>query len=411
MAYSTGSKDTANATSDRRNYDLIGESIHEIWPHEAPFQVFLNKLSKEPTIDPKPTKLVHEAGWVDKVFYFAADISAETNAAVEATKGGSDNVGYLIPGMVCRVKATGGASPADVIILIQTVDNQQQIDFDTVSGTYANINDQDQVQVISTGFARGTDKATATYDTVSTEFSYTQIFKTVVDVTGTMKATELFGGSEYNRLMSDKAREHKIEIERQYVLGKISSTLVDASANTVYLSEGMLGYIEGNSTNIFTNTYANYPWDDFVDDMETWYNKGGNRSTNEKLFLAGSSVVSHFSKIGEGKLWADATVNMSIGEAAPGLKVYSINHPWGTLNVVHEPVLRGDSTNAFYKDYAIGVDMDNVFHMPLAGNGENRDTHIVYDLQTSYDKTIHQYLTESALLPINYKTHALMKFS
>lgn len=410
MSYSTGSKDTANATSNRRTYDLIGEKIHEIWPSETPFITFLSKLSKEPTVDPKPYKLSHEAGWVDKVFYAAADCSAETNLAVEKTKGGSNNVGFLIPGMVCRVKATGGTSPADVIILIQTVDSQQQIDFDTVSGTYSNIQDQDMIQVIGTGFARGTDKATATYDTVSAEYSYTQIFKTVVDVTGTMKATELFGGSEYDRLMMDKAREHKVEIERACLLNIISGTLVDASSNTVYLTQGMLGYIETNNTNIFTNEYANYPWDAFVDDMETWYNKGGNRSTNEKLYLAGASVVSHFSKIGEGKLWADATVNMSIGEAAPGLKVYSITHPWGTLNVVHEPVLRGDSSNAFYKDYAIGVDMDNVYYMPLAGNGENRDTHIVYDLQTSYDKTIHQYLTEAALLPVNYKTHALMKF-
>ncbi len=410
MAYSTGSKDTANVTSARRTFDLIGEKIHEIWPHEAPFQVFLNKLAKEPTIDPKPYKLVHEAGYVDKVF-FSGGTGAESNWAVQKTVDGSDNVGFLIPGMVLRVKSTGGSTPGDVVLLVQTVDTQQQIDCDTVSGTIGDITDNDLVQVISTGFARGTDKATATYDTVSTEFSYTQIFKTVVDVTGTMKATELFGGSEYKRLMSDKAREHKVEIERQWVLGKISGTLVDASSNTVYLSEGMLGYIETNNTNIFTNEYGNYPWDDFVDDMETWYNKGGNRSTNEKLFLSGASVVSHFSKIGEGKLWADATVNMSIGEAAPGLRVYSITHPWGILNVVHEPVLRGDATNAFYKDYAIGVDMDNVFHMPLAGNGENRDTHIVYDLQTSYDKTIHQYLTEAALLPINYKTHAMMKFS
>jgi len=410
MGYATGSKDTANVTSARRNYDLIGEKIHEIWPSETPFQVFLTKLAKEPCVDPKPTKLTHEAGWVDRVFFSGAT-GAESNWAVQLTKDGSNNVGFLIPGLVLRVKSTGGATPADVILTITAVDNQQQLDVDTVSGTITNIADNDLVQLISTGFARGTDKATATYDTVSTEYSYTQIFKTVVDVTGTMKATELFGGSEYERLMMDKAREHKRDMEAQFVLGLKSAATVDASSNVIYLSEGMLGYIETNNTNIFTNQYANYPWDSFVDDMETWYNKGGNRSTNEKLFLCGASVVSHFSKIGEGKLWADATVNMNIGEAAPGLRVYSITHPWGILNVVHEPVLRGDSTNAFYKDYAIGVDMDNVFYMPLAGNGENRDTHIVYDLQTSNDKTIHQYLTEAALLPINYKTHALFKFA
>ena len=410
MAYTAGAKDVANVTSDRRTYNLIGEDIIELWPSDTPFLVFLTKMSKEPTVDPKPTKLVHEAGWVDKVFY-SGGTGAESNWAVQKTVDGSDNVGFLIPGLVCRVRTTGGSSPADAVFVIQTVDSQQQIDVDTVSGTLTNAADNDEIQVISTAFARGTDKASATYDTVSTEYSYTQIFKTVVDVTGTLKATELFGQSEYDRLMADKMREHKVEIERAAVLNIKGANTVDASSNTIYMSEGMLGYIETNSTNIFSRNYANYPFDSFVDDMESWYNKGGNRSTNEKLFLCGASVVSFFSKIGDGGLWEKAHVSMTMNEAAPGLSVYSIRHPWGILNVVHEPVLRGDSTNSFYKDYGIGVDMQNVSYMPLQGNGENRDTHIVYDLQTTYDKTIHQYLTEAAILPTHYKTHALLKMS
>ncbi len=410
MAYTVGPKDTANVTSARRTYNLIGEEIIELWPSDTPFLVFLTKMSKEKTIDPKPTKLVHEAGWVDKVF-FSGGTGNESNWAVQATVDGSDNVGFLIPGLTLRVKSTGGSTPADVILVVGTVDTQQQIDCDTVSGTITNITDNDEVQVISTAFARGTDKASATYDVVTTEFSYTQIFKTVVDVTNTLKATELFGQSEFDRLMADKAREHKVEIERAAVMNLKGANTVDASSNTIYMSEGMIGYIETNSTNIFTRNYANYPFDDFVDDMETWYNKGGNRSTNEKLFLAGASVVSFFSKIGDGKLWDNAHVSMTMGEAAPGLRVYSVTHPWGILNIVHEPVLRGDSTNSFYKDYGIGVDMQNVHYMPLQGNGENRDTHIVYDLQTSYDKTIHEYRTEASILPTHYKTHAMFKMS
>ncbi|MGQ4895058.1 MAG: SU10 major capsid protein [Candidatus Njordarchaeia archaeon] len=413
MAYTAGSpKDTANLTADRRTYDIkLGDKIHELWkPSMVPFFTFTTKLRKIPTGDPKPTKLVHKSGWADRRFFAAGAgtwSSGEiANLAVDNGSGGA--VGFLIKNLMLRIKhAAGGNTTA----IIKNVDSQTQIDLVAVSSSPTNVANNDQIQVIGTAFARGSDKATATYDTVTTEYSYTQIFKTVVDVTGTLAATESFGGSEYERLLADKRYEHLTDIERAILFGERGATTV--GSDTVYTTYGIVPYIENNSSisTVKVPSYSSYTFDDFVDDMEDWFTKGGNQATNEKLCLAGSSVIAFFSKIGTGSLWSDAQVQIQHGETEWGVHVDTVKHPFGVLHLVHEPLFRGNSTYAFFKDYMVGVDLENVELKPLKGNGIDRDTRLVKNLQTSEDKYIDEYRTELALLPFLAETHALFKFS
>lgn len=421
MGYTSGTKDTTNvkdssSTVFRRKYAMT-EEIKELWPSETPFLTFSSNMRREPTDDPNPRKMVHRSGWVDRKFYAsgAGAWSSSANGAsidggVSVDDGAAGTVGFLVDGLVCRAKTTGG----DTVFLINNVISQNHIDAISISSSPQSIADNDQIQVIGTSFVRGADKATATYDVVDYEATATQIFKTTIDVTGTLAATGLYGGSEYDRLSADKFKEHKVDIERALLLSAYSSTgTSDASSNVYWTTYGIVTFIEDNSStsNVFTREYNSYVFDTFIDDMEAWFTSGGNRATNEKLFLAGSSVIGFFSKIADGKLWADAQINIDSNNSAFGVDVSVIKHPFGTLNLVHEPLFRGDSTNAFYKDYACGVDMANYSYRPLEGNGISRDTHLIEGLQTTYDKMIDQYLTEAAGHPTLAETHALLKMS
>jgi hypothetical protein len=421
MAYSTGTKDTSNvkdssSTVFRRKYAMTNE-IKELWPDETPFLTLSANMRREPTDDPNPRKMVHKSGWVDRRFFAAGAGSwsstangASIDGGVSVDNGAAANVGFLVAGLVCRAKTSGG----DTVFFINNVVSQKHIDAISISSSPNAIADNDQIQVIGTSFVRGADKATATYDVVDYEATATQIFKTTIDVTGTLQATGLYGGSEYDRLSADKFKEHKTDIERSLLFSAYSSTgTSDASSNVYWTTYGIVTYIEDNSTtsNVFTREYNSYNFDDFIDDMEAWFTKGGNRATNEKLFLAGSSQVAFFSKIADGKLWADAKINIDSNMSAFGVDVQQIKHPFGTLNLVHEPLFRGDSTNSFYKDYGCGVDMMNYSYRPLEGNGISRDTHLIEGLQTTYDKTIDQYLTEVAGHPTLAETHALLKMA
>jgi hypothetical protein len=421
MGYSTGTKDTTNVADSsasvfRRKYAMTDE-IRELWPDETPFLTFSSNMRREPTDDPNPRKMVHRSGWVDRKFYAAgagawssAANGASVDGGVSVDNGAAANVGFLVAGLTCRAKTTGG----DTVFLINNVVSQKHIDAISISASPNAIADNDEIQVIGTSFIRGADKATATYDVVDYEATATQIFKTTIDVTGTLAATGLYGGSEYDRLSADKFKEHKTDIERSLLFSAYSSTgTADASSNVYWTTYGIVTFIEDNSStsNVFTRSYNSYVFDEFIDDMEDWFTKGGNRATNEKLFLVGSSVLGFFSKIADGKMWADAQINIDSGMSAYGVNVMSVKHPFGTLNLVHEPLFRGDSTNAFYKDYAAGVDMMNYSYRPLEGNGISRDTHLIEGLQTTYDKVIDQYLTEAAGHPTLAETHALFKFA
>ena len=420
MAYTAGSsKDAGNLIANRRTHSRIGEGLAELYPSEKPFLTFLTKMSKLPTSDPEPIKFYHVSGWADRRFYAGGagtwSSGSVDNVAVELTKGGSDDVGYLVENLVVRIKHIGGGD--DDIAIIDTVDSQQQIDLTGISGTLTNIADGDMIQVIGTAFARGSDKASPTYDTVSTEQTYTQIFKTLVDVTNTLRATESFAvQDEYKRLLQDKMKEHAVDVERALLFGEVgaASGATTVNSNSVYSFAGIVTWIETNSSSstIHTPSLASYTYDDFIDDMEEYYTQAGDKGTDEKLCLAGSSVIGFFSKVGSNKMWADFTVNVEHGSMF-GIDVTRVNHPFGTLNLVHEPLFRGSyaSNEEFYRRYMVCVDLQNAFYRPLQGNGVDRDTFVEYDLPSTEDKVMDQIVTEAAGHWVLPQSHALFKFS
>ena len=72
-----------------------------------------------------------------------------------------------------------------------------------------------------------------------------------------------------------------------------------------------------------------------------------------------------------------------------------------------EPFLRGP-----YENYACAVDLSNVAYRPLVGNGQNRDTVIMTNVQANdSDSRQDMVLTEAGLEISLPETHAIMKFS
>ena len=90
-----------------------------------------------------------------------------------------------------------------------------------------------------------------------------------------------------------------------------------------------------------------------------------------------------------------------------GHKVTQISTIYGDLNMVAEPLLRGP-----YEDYAVMIDLKNVNYRPLVGNGVNRDTHIVTNIQNNdVDGRQDQILTEAGLEISLPETHCVLKWS
>ena len=141
--------------------------------------------------------------------------------------------------------------------------------------------------------------------------------------------------------------------------------------------------------------------------------RGGNKS---KLGLASRPVISYFNKMAG---FADASTALGSGDnyrynfnasqrdGAFGHSIMQVNTVHGDLSLISEPMFRGIASG-----YLALVDLDHVAYRPLVGNGLNRDTHIITNVQQAdEDLRKDMILTEAGLEITIPETHALYSFT
>ena len=90
-----------------------------------------------------------------------------------------------------------------------------------------------------------------------------------------------------------------------------------------------------------------------------------------------------------------------------GHTVMKINTVFGSLHVVQEPLFRGANSGKMAL-----IDLKNVAYRPLVGNGKNRDTHIMTNVQANdVDGRKDMILTEAGLEISLPETHGIITFT
>jgi hypothetical protein len=129
-------------------------------------------------------------------------------------------------------------------------------------------------------------------------------------------------------------------------------------------------------------------------------------------------VISFFNKVG-GDAFVNATIvngtstavndvsnlryNLENRDGSFGHKIMQLNTVHGDLSIVREPLFRGMSAG-----FLLLADMKQLSYRPLVGNGLNRDTHIITNVQQAdEDLRKDMILTESGLEITIPETHAL----
>jgi len=470
MAVTSGVKSsydiTAAATSagvgqapDRRRLYDFSDRVAELAPEESPFFVYLSKVAKVPTDDPVFRFLENRSkiDWTTRSFKLAAavnggaavsagssySITADADGATGGTSSGGASVDFLVKGMVFSVNTVSGASGyTQALIRVDSapVDAGTSTTFtgkvvalsgsSTASKTLA---DDDNCQVIGTSFQEGTGSPDAWSSEIEDDYGYTQIFKTAAEMSNTAIATRYRGyANEWERIWALKLREHKVDIERAMLFGQ------RARISSIQYTEGIVGHILKNATVNTGNTALSYSsgapyfrsvaeaeltYDRLLSDLEVMFDpaRGG---ASDKLVLAGLPVISFFNKLGSDSflsaslahnahaaLSASATqpnqsphrMNISERAGAFGHKVMTIETIHGTLHLVKEPLFRGTSS-----DLMAMIDMSKVSYRPLVGNGLNRDTAILTNVQNAdEDLRKDMILTEAGLEVTLPEAHAL----
>jgi len=432
---------------NRRLFDF-GERVAELAPEQSPFFVYLSKVAKKPTPDPVFKFLEQRHQWQRRNFDVKTAISAYDPAtgtplaAVQKTmvidvkydKYGSevsnpiraefivsngeqlvetpatDNGGDTVQ-VVWRISASDNSNSNHNTLTVKPVAIDGSSDLSDWPSTIA-VAENAQGMVIGTSFGEGTGAPDGWRDELSDREGYCQIFKTAIDLfSGTSLSTSYRGYSdEYRRVWREKLMEHKMDIEHAMLFGVGKAD--EAGAGPKRSTHGIIPYVKANGGKYKATTAVAADYDWFMTYMEEFFapEKG---NSGDKLVLASRPVISWMNKLGD-----DSFLNNSGGASSYSLDIASvpgsfghnvtkINTVFGNLHIVQEPLLRGA-----YSGYMALVDLKNVAYRPLSGNGKNRDTHIMTNVQANdMDGRKDLILTEAGLEISLPETHGLINFT
>ena len=447
----------------RRLYDF-SDRVAELAPEESPFFVYLSKVAKVPTDDPVFRFLENRSkiDWSSRDFLLASApgtvvagssyaFTVDADSATGGSVSGGSAPGFLIKGMVFSVASMGKSSAtgySQVLVRIEsapvvgsssTTFTGKVIDFSALTNSGGAISGEDALanndlcQVIGTSFQEGSASPDAWSSEIEDNYGYTQIFKTACEMSNTAIATRYRGyANEWERIWAMKLREHKVDIERALLFGQ------KARVSSIQYTEGVVGHILKNGVAQIGDADLSYTsgqpyfrsvedseltYDRLLSDMEVMFDpaRGG---ANEKLVLAGLPVISFFNKLGKDSFLSTSLahnnnaalsgaatttnqsphrMNMQERAGAFGHKVFTIETVHGTMHLVKEPLFRGMTSN-----FMAMIDMSQIAYRPLVGNGINRDTAIMSNIQNAdEDLRKDMILTEAGLEITLPESHSL----
>ena len=460
ISYNSGSLKSSDITAttsdasvgqrpDRRRIFNFGDRVAELTPEESPFFVYLNKVAKAPTDDPVFRYLENrnKISFTDRSFLLAADVnggsavSAGSSYSFSVDTSGGAAVEYLVKGMVFSVgtvDTTAGYGQALVRVDSGITHGSSSssftgkvIDVSAVSGSNVLANN-DVAQIIGTSFEEGSGSPDVWSSEIEDGFGYTQIFKTAAEMTNTAYATRYRGyPDEWSRIWASKLREHKVDIERAMLFGQ------KARIGGIQYTEGLVGHILKNVSPVVNDSAFSYSsgsayhrsvaqsemtYDRLLSDLEVIFDpaRGG---ASDKLVLCSLPVITFFNKMGKDAFLSsslaynanEALANDDVPNQSPmrynigerqgafGHSIMVIDTIHGRLNLVKEPLFRGQASG-----FMLMADMSQVAYRPLIGNGINRDTQVMTNVQSAdEDLRKDMILTEAGLEVTLAESHAL----
>ncbi len=410
--------------NDRRKFD-IGDDVFELTPSETPFLALLGKVGKQVCNDPDFKWFEHRATWLDGHYFYASDslnitaVAAGTEDAAsklyyQKTDGGQDAVSFLRGGELLQVIDTDDVSKTALLLLHGTPGvNSCSVILVGPNAPGFNIAPGDPLLVVGKAFEEGSAKTAGYTDVLETAWGSTQIFKTFYSITNTMKQTATWGPNEYQRALSDKLREHKMNIARNFLFGfRLSGTVANPFAapgtgdllgttNPLRTTLGIFPACDYSSTiqsyagsRAFKKSVATYTFSQFIDDMEEMFEFGAAR----KYHFCGQSQISFFNKMS----LDEGLMQISPVTEKFGINIQSVGTPAGQLQLVFEPLLRG----TYQKYWGATLDMNNIKMMVLNG----RETALLTHIETpGDDKQEDQYVTECGLKIKGVETHSVLR--
>lgn len=428
---------------DRRKFYQPENTMKELWTDATPFTTIIANMSQGVETDlndPEYKMFEHYASWMDQRFTINSNPGAwdadgapgklhANEFTITDKKGlGDGPLDESLIGLVFEVYSSSGeykgvVSGHDVGstgLKVRTIGNPRAADNKVLA-----LAENDVLVVNGSAIGEGQTSPEAFADDLNLVWNSCQIFRTPVEVTGTLYKAALRGYSnELARLRNDKGREHKIQKERGFLTGVrsmgvgqpgadgVSSGLhtKDKDGKTVRTTNGIIPtlYKYGNASemhddqNVFMRAYASYTYNKFVEDSEKWFYY--DPVYGYATAIVGPTVMSFFSMLGEqGFHKGNQKVTVSDLQR-DGLKFYFrwLETPHGMVKLVKSPALRKE-----YRNHMVMVQPENIKMMRY------RPSYYATNIKTenNYDGVKDEYFSDEGLKINLINTHRLVVFS
>ena len=381
--------------TDRRDFYIDPQVVKELWTDVTPFTTVISNRETRQANDPLFKMFEHRNPWVKQYCYNNASTNALDVDGSTTTEITIDNITNLssgpsdgsFVGLVFDVWTADYADYKAQVICQSSTDTVMTVQtLKTASGSNYTMVDNDILLVVGNAHGEGSSAPEPWYDELSVVYNSTQIFKTPLQVTGTLLQASLRGeSSELARLRSQKSQEHKMQKEKAFLFGKRfggtglgesafgtpddtfgDTGNTDTAGNLIRTTYGILGAVNdyGSSTttadeqNIFTIS-SSYDYGSFVDDMEKVFQYVP--ESGVKRAFCGAGALGYWSKIaGTDNIAGNSGWTVNVGDMkrdSLGFNYRILETPHGILQLIPTPALRGP-----YNKYMLIISEENCFH-------------------------------------------------
>jgi hypothetical protein len=419
--------------TDRRNFYVDPQVTKELWTDVAPFTTLISNQEMRKVPDPVFKMFEHRNPWVKQKFVInngggytiPDDDTGVASVAIDGIVGLASSADSSYVGLVVEIWNSAETTNRGCAVITAS---STTLTLKSLANGAISVSDDDICYIVGSAHGEGSSAPEAWSDELSVVFNSCQIFKTPLQITGTLQAAVLRGeSSELARLRRLKGQEHKMQKEKAFLFGmrddgtgldlQDGSTSdsfndagrSDADGNLIRTTYGIVSAINqygdssGDDQSVFT-VDGSYAYGDFVDDMEKVFQYVP--ESGVKRAFCGAGALGYWSKMaGSSGLAGNSGWTVSLGDMkrdSLGFNYRVLETPHGMLQLIPTPALRGP-----YNKYMVAVSDENLFHAQY--RPQQYQTNIKTD--NAFDAVKDQYMSDEGVGIQLIESHHLFKIT
>jgi hypothetical protein len=383
MAQKVGSRTTSQSiTAENTLVRNVGEELVLLEPNGSPLLTFVMRMKKRKSVFSPRYEWLED----DYVARWAQNSSATVAAnAASVTVTVTDGTLFVAGDLFTVPQAISSSLAPELIRVVSIAGDVLTVVRAQAGTTVRAINDGDAIRILGSAHEEGTTPPPAKSTTIATKTTFTQIFRTTIDLSGTQMASRQYGspGGDRKRLHKKKLVEHKQKMNSTALFSTAGEALTGGpNGNPIRFTMGLNSRVTSNVTDaggtLTRKTYEAFAQSAFRYGKQT------------KLLLSAPRIISAVHD------WGNSFLMVKPNEKVFGVDVNRVVTGHGEFLLVRDWMLEdGVSGGNGFSGIAFSVDLDDTGYIYLNENGQNRDTSIRRDVvKDGRDGVVDEILTE-----------------